>query len=82
MQTETEQSTTGRRIAYYRSERGLTQQQLANRTGLTKRMIEKYEADNVLPSLVSFALIVLVLKVPADYLLPRVTMPETGGTDV
>lgn len=75
----TEQSTTGRRIAYYRSQRELTQQDLADKTGLTKRMIEKYEADNVLPSLESFARIVAVLAVPAEHLLPHISLP--GGTD-
>jgi len=80
MTTETH-STPGRRIAYYRAQRGLTQQELANRTGLTKRMVEKYEADNVLPSLGSFARIVAVLQIPAEYLLPAVTLPTNGGTD-
>lgn len=81
MTMSNEESTPGRRLAYYRSQRDMTQQDLADATGLTKRMVEKYEADNVLPSLTSFALIVKVLAIPADFLLPHVSTPPIGGTD-
>lgn len=77
----TETSTVGRRLAYYRAQRGMTQRELAERSGLTKRMVEKYEADVVHPSLESFAKIVKVLELPAEYVLPDVQLPGKDGKD-
>lgn len=66
---------TGDRIAARRSSLDLTQDQLADKTGLKRTSIQAYEANrNAIPS-ETLALIADALKVSTDYLLGRVTHP-------
>jgi DNA-binding XRE family transcriptional regulator len=52
------------RIAYFRSEAGMTQAQLADVTGLSKRNIERWETGVYLPPLDAWLAIATALDVP------------------
>jgi transcriptional regulator with XRE-family HTH domain len=75
----TEEPTTfGALLAYYRANvRKLSQEKLAEETGIPARLIRRYEKDEYLPGLENYALIVKALQIPADYLIPN-TFPGDG----
>ena len=59
----------GEKLKTLRTVRGLTQQQLATRIGITKSVISSYESSMRSPSLDSLKKIALTFGVTTDYLL-------------
>ena len=64
-----EHSSIGKRIAWLRKERGLTQDQLAERVGVTAQAVRKWENDNSCPDISILPRIAEVLGVSTDMLL-------------
>ena len=63
----------GERLFKARKARGLTQQQLADKLGITRRMIAYYESDTEGPTIKGLQQIAKVLNVTASYLLGEST---------
>ncbi len=61
--------TIGKRIAALRRAKGLTQDQLAERVGVTAQAVSKWENDNSCPDISILPLIAEVLGVSTDMLL-------------
>ena len=66
----------GKRIAYCRKCEGLTQQQLADRTGLTQSTIARIEKGHKLLRIDTLLLLVEALQARPDYLLGYVDVIE------
>lgn len=64
-----ENETFGKRLKYLRSEKGLTQIQLAQELNIDKSTIAKYETDKIEPSLSMLLVFVRYFKVSADFIL-------------
>lgn len=62
-------NTFGSRMRFARIERGMTQEQFADRTGLERTMINKYEQDVRQPAMDNLVAIVQTLDCTADWLL-------------
>lgn len=60
--------TVGERIAELRKLRGYTQSELANKVGVSRQTIRKYESNVVEPSLFNASCICDVFKVSLDFL--------------
>jgi transcriptional regulator with XRE-family HTH domain len=60
--------TFGERIAHLRKESGLTQEQLAQKIGVSRQSIQKYESDRADPRLLLATCMADVLGVSLDYL--------------
>jgi transcriptional regulator with XRE-family HTH domain len=59
----------GKNIKYYRKQRGLTQEQLAEAVGFSLSSMKSIENGNSLPSLENFTYICKALNIPADFIL-------------
>ena len=70
----------GLNIKKYRKEKGLTQEDLANKIGKSKSTIEKYENGSVLPSIFNVAKIAIVLGISNTDIIGEVE--EYTGSDV
>lgn len=71
-----EQETMGRRIAAARKHKDLTQQQLADRLGVTNKAISKWETDEGCPDLKTIPALCRELDLTADQLLTGAPAPE------
>lgn len=74
----------GEKLKILRTARGLTQQQLATRIGITKSVISAYESSMRSPSLDSLKKIAVTFGVTTDYLLgvkSTRTVDVSGLTD-
>ncbi|MFJ6615473.1 helix-turn-helix domain-containing protein [Streptomyces sp. NPDC091289] len=69
----------GRRIAYYRRKAGLSQDQLADRIGMERRTIQRYEAGSRDPRYTDLLLIADALNVPLADLVRREDPPAPGS---
>lgn len=70
--------TFGQKLKYLRTEKNLTQTQLANLLKLSKANISKYESDSVEPNLETLTMISKIFDVSLDYLL---SMDSTKKSD-
>ena len=59
------------RLKKYRLEQKLTQQELAQRAGISTRMLQKYESGSSMPRMTSIEAIADALNIPATSLLER-----------
>lgn len=66
--------TVGERIAQYREEAGMSQRELAKKSGLTSPAICQYESGKRVPDLKCFVAICSTLKVRMDMVLRGVTI--------
>ncbi|MFW6008269.1 MAG: helix-turn-helix domain-containing protein [archaeon] len=71
----------GRKIKYYRDERGLTQKQLANKSACTKGYLSMVEAGTNPPNVFIFYTLVKALNVSADVLLGTENMKEISSQE-
>lgn len=62
-------STLGSRIKEYRTKRGFTQSQMANKLGMTEANFSSYERDKSAPPSDKLSQLSTILNVSADYLL-------------
>ncbi|MBN9162159.1 MAG: helix-turn-helix transcriptional regulator [Myxococcales bacterium] len=73
-------SNVGRRIAELRSERGLTQEALSEKLGVTTRWVQSAEAGGENFTLTTLARFANALKVPvADFFVPPTKAPARPG---
>ena len=70
-----EQETMGRRIAAARKSKKLTQQQLADRLGVTNKAVSKWETDEGCPDLKLIPVLCRELSLTADQLLAGAPAP-------
>ena len=59
----------GKRIAYYRKERGLTQKDLAGLLNISYQAVSKWEAGNSFPTVEMLYEFAMILNVTVDLLL-------------
>lgn len=71
----------GDRLALIRKQRGYSQEDLSQATGIGVKMVGRYERGEVDPSGESLAKIASLLEVSADYLLGLVEEPEQRLTE-
>jgi transcriptional regulator with XRE-family HTH domain len=71
--TDVKRSHVGECLFKARRARGLSQEELGTKTGISKRMIAHYEGDNGIPPLDSLSKIADVLNVTVSYLLGEST---------
>lgn len=71
-----EPETMGRRIAAARKSKNLTQQQLADRLGVTNKAVSKWETDEGCPDLKTIPALCRELDLTADQLLTGAPAPE------
>ncbi|RZH38816.1 helix-turn-helix domain-containing protein [Acinetobacter pittii] len=69
------------RLKEIRKQRKLTQQELAEKSGIPSTSISHIEAGSRKPSLENFYKLIVVLNVSADYLLGRTKQYSDLGTD-
>ena len=69
-------NTLGRRIATHRKRLGLTQEQLADKLGLTAQAVSKWENDQSCPDISTLPLLADIFGVSTDTLLGRVQIPS------
>ncbi|WP_336018888.1 helix-turn-helix transcriptional regulator [Acinetobacter lwoffii] len=69
------------RLKEIRTQRKMTQQDIADKTGIPSTSISHIEAGSRKPSLENFYKLVVVLNVSADYLLGRTEYFSDLGTD-
>lgn len=69
------------RLKEIRTQRKMTQQELAEKSGIPSTSISHIEAGSRKPSLENFYKLVVVLNVSADYLLGRTDQYSDLGTD-
>ena len=75
---ETEYRQLGLRIAYYRKLRGLTQEQLAEQTGLTPNTVSRIERGLLTPSVETLCDICNALGTDADSILAAYIQADTA----
>ncbi|MHC1750701.1 MAG: helix-turn-helix domain-containing protein [Cellulosilyticaceae bacterium] len=66
----------GRKIKSERKAKGLTQQKLAEKSGVTEASIRNYEQGKYIPTLFNILLIAEVLDLSIDYLVGRIAKEE------
>ena len=59
----------GRKLKYHRKQSGLTQEQLAEKMGVSYTQYQNYERGKSYPLMEKFIVLCQLLDVPADYLL-------------
>lgn len=69
------------RLKEIRTQRKMTQQEIADKTGIPSTSISHIEAGSRKPSLENFYKLVVVLNVSSDYLLGRTDQYSDLGTD-
>lgn len=67
----------GDRIAYLRERRGLTQEELANKLGISRASLSHYETNRRDPDYGTLGKIATFFNISLDYLLGRTNNPET-----
>lgn len=74
-----ETMTFGQRLAQLRKARGFTQQELADETGLSRRMLAYYERQSQHPPTTHLPTLARALKVSADELLGTTAITQKSG---
>lgn len=59
--------TLGELIKYFRESKGFSQEQLGEMIGVSAATISNYEADKTVPDLLTLRKIILLLKIPSEY---------------
>ncbi|TNJ66718.1 helix-turn-helix domain-containing protein [Paenibacillus hemerocallicola] len=67
----------GERIAYLREKRGLTQEELANKLGISRAALSHYETNRREPDYETLGNIANYFNISLDYLLGRTNNPDT-----
>jgi transcriptional regulator with XRE-family HTH domain len=75
--SDVERSAFGQRLFNARKARGVTQQELAGKIGITKRMVANYEGDSEGPAVERLTAIAQALNVTVSYLLGESTQKST-----
>ena len=63
------EQTLGKRIAYYRKEKGMTQEELSEALGISAQAVSKWENDQTCPDVTTLPILAGLLGVTVDYLL-------------
>jgi transcriptional regulator with XRE-family HTH domain len=72
--SDVKRSDFGHRLFNARKSRGMTQQELAGKLGITKRMVANYEGDSEGPSVERLTAIAKALNITVSYLLGESTL--------
>jgi transcriptional regulator with XRE-family HTH domain len=76
MQDHDERKAVGRRISAIRSERGLSQEELAKLSGVSREQISRYESGQTMPSAVNGVRLAKALDCPLDVLYALVSITD------
>ncbi|MDE6914075.1 MAG: helix-turn-helix domain-containing protein [Lachnospiraceae bacterium] len=71
----------GSRISSYRQNKNMTQEELANRIGVTPQALSKWERNQSLPDITLLISLCNILEISADCLLGTDAQKITEGTD-